>query len=145
PRLLASGSRLLPESAELMSWRIGDAGFRMGLSTRVPEVLHRALRPWLGAWLAEHGAPLDAVGAWAVHPGGPRILGAVEEALDLPREALDASRTLLAARGNMSSPTVLMLLQQLARADAPRPWVALAFGPGLSAEVALVGQQPMAT
>ncbi|GJM23371.1 MAG: chalcone synthase [Planctomycetota bacterium] len=138
PRHVGGASHLLPDSAELMSWRIGDAGFEMGLSAEVPAVLRATLRPWVDAQLAAHALTRNDVGAWAVHPGGPRILDAVEQALELPRRALAASRELLATRGNMSSPTVLMLLRGFAAADTPRPWVVLAFGPGLSAELALL-------
>ena len=76
--------------------------------------------------------------SWAVHPGGPRILTAVEKGLDLPDDALIESRAVLREFGNMSSPTVLMLLRDFVARDVPRPWVALAFGPGLSAEFALL-------
>jgi predicted naringenin-chalcone synthase len=80
---------------------------------------------------------VETVGSWAVHPGGPRILSAVEEALSLPREATRVSHQVLAEHGNMSSPTVLFILDRLRKADAKRPCVALGFGPGLYAEAAL--------
>jgi predicted naringenin-chalcone synthase len=120
-----------------MSWRIGDHGFRMGLSPRVPNRIGESLRPWLASWLEARGHPLDRIGSWAVHPGGPRILSAVESALGLGRDDLSVSRHRLARCGNMSSPTVLFILDDLRRAGAPRPCVALAFGPGLSVEAAL--------
>ena len=75
--------------------------------------------------------------SWAIHPGGPRILSAVEEALDLSPEATAVSRQVLAECGNMSSPTVLFVLQRLVDQRAPRPCVALGFGPGLATEAAL--------
>ena len=122
---------------DAMSWHIGDHGFEMSLSPRVPELIHGSLRPWLEGWLADHGVPLASVASWAVHPGGPRILSATAEALDLPPEALADSRDVLREHGNMSSPTVLFLLDRLRRQAAPRPCVALAFGPGLTIEAAL--------
>ena len=76
------------------------------------------------------------VGSWAVHPGGPRILSAVCEATGLNQLALEASHQVLADHGNMSSPTILFVLDRLRRANAPRPCVALAFGPGLTVEAA---------
>ncbi|HTU26577.1 MAG TPA: type III polyketide synthase [Pirellulales bacterium] len=136
-RLAATGSCLIPHSTDAMSWRIGDHGFEMYLSATVPGVIGEHLRPWLAAWLAEQGLAIEEVGSWAVHPGGPRILTAVEEALGLPRSATAVSREILAAMGNMSSPTVLFIVERLAAAGSPRPCVALGFGPGLTAQAAL--------
>jgi predicted naringenin-chalcone synthase len=135
----AVGSTVFPSSEDAMSWRIGDHGFVMTLSPRVPELIGRNLRPWLSAWLARSGHSLDSVGSWAVHPGGPRILSAVGESLTLERSALAASFGVLADHGNMSSATIAFVLQRLRAAEAPRPWLAMAFGPGLAVEVALLG------
>jgi predicted naringenin-chalcone synthase len=82
---------------------------------------------------------MASVGSWAVHPGGPRILSAVGEALGLVPAALQESQRVLAEFGNMSSPTILFILDRLRRAGAGRPCVALAFGPGLAVEAALLG------
>jgi predicted naringenin-chalcone synthase len=133
----ATGSCLFPDSADAMTWTIGDHGFEMTLSPRVPDLLGQHLRPWLRDWLADNRLTLDQVASWAIHPGGPRILGAIEKALGLPREATVASREILAEYGNMSSPTVLFILERLQRRQAPRPCVALGFGPGLTAEAVL--------
>jgi predicted naringenin-chalcone synthase len=136
-RVAAAGSCLFPDSAGDMSWLVGDHGFEMTLSKRVPGLIARNLRPWLEAWLHEHDVELDAVASWAVHPGGPLILSAVEEALGLPASATAVSREILAGYGNMSSPTVLFVLDRLRELRAPRPCVALGFGPGLAAEAML--------
>ena len=96
------------------------------------------LRPWLEDWLAQHALDLASVGSWAVHPGGPRILSAFGEATGLDQNALEISHQVLADHGNMSSPTILFILDRLRRATAPRPCVALAFGPGLTIEAALL-------
>lgn len=136
-RLIASGSCVFPGSADAMTWTIGDHGFEMTLSKRVPRLIAEHLRPWLSDWLRSRGVGLDAVGSWALHPGGPRILDAVEQALGLPPEAAAESRAVFAEFGNMSSPTVLFILDRLMRRRAPGPCVALGFGPGLTAEVAL--------
>jgi prepilin-type processing-associated H-X9-DG protein len=138
-RLLASGSTVLPESADAMTWTIGDHGFEMTLSKQVPGLIRRHLRPWLSGWLAALGLDLAAVGSWAVHPGGPRVLDVVEEALGLGGTALAVSRGVFADYGNMSSPTVLFILERLARAGAGLPCVALGFGPGMTVEAALLG------
>lgn len=135
--LAASGSCLIPDSADDMGWTVGDHGFEMTLSRRVPGLIARHLRPWLQAWLGDNGLSLNAVRSWAVHPGGPKILEAVEESLALPAEALTTSRAVFADYGNMSSPTVLFVLDRLRKQHAPPPCVALGFGPGLVAEAAL--------
>jgi predicted naringenin-chalcone synthase len=136
-RVAATGSCLFPDSAYAMTWKIGDHGFEMTLSTRVPGLIAAHLRPWLERWLAGQGLTTAAVGSWAIHPGGPRVLTAVGESLGLPAEALVASRDVLAQFGNMSSPTLLFILDRLRGGQARRPCVALGFGPGLVAEVAL--------
>ena len=138
PRIVAAGSTLIAESEDAMSWRIGDHGFQMTLSARLPELIARNLRGWLDGWLSAHGLTVAAVGSWAVHPGGPRILAAVGESLGIDRRALDFSHAVLAEYGNMSSPTVLFIIERLQETKAPRPWVALGFGPGLAIEAVLL-------
>ena len=133
----ASSACLFPGCEHAMTWNIGDFGFEMSLSTRVPDLLARNVRPWLAGWLAECGLRLADVASWAIHPGGPRILSAVEEALDLNPDATAVSREVLAECGNMSSPTVLFVLQRLRDRRASLPCVALGFGPGLATEAAL--------
>ena len=136
-RLTRSGSYLFPNSEDAMSWRVGNHGFEMRLSARVPQLIARHLRPWMEAWLAKAGLSVAAVGSWAIHPGGPRILDEVSAALGLPQSATETSERVLAECGNMSSPTVLFILQRLRRRQSPLPCVALAFGPGLVVEAAL--------
>jgi predicted naringenin-chalcone synthase len=121
-----------------MSWRIGDHGFSMTLSARVPDLVRDGVGDWLRAWLAESGLAISDVASWAVHPGGPRILSAVEAAAGLDKERTRVSRGILSEYGNMSSATVLFTLDRLRAEDAPRPCVALALGPGLVAEAALI-------
>jgi predicted naringenin-chalcone synthase len=135
--LEASGSVLVPRSAEAMTWKIGDQGFEMTLSPKVGALIGEHLRPWLESWLDSRGLALGDIASWAIHPGGPKILDAAESALGLPRSATDDSREILAAYGNMSSPTVVFLIDRLQRRQAPLPCVALAFGPGLAIEAAL--------
>jgi predicted naringenin-chalcone synthase len=133
----ASGSYLTTGTEDAMSWQIGDHGFEMALSPRVSGLIAEHLRPWLDAWLAGLGLTIAAVASWAVHPGGPRILDAVGEALGLGRPATADSRAVLADCGNMSSPTVLFILDRLRRREDALPCVALAFGPGLAIEATL--------
>ena len=138
-RVLATGSCYLPNSATAMTWNIGDHGFEMTLGKNVPSLILRHLRTWLESWLDEVGVGLAGVRSWAVHPGGPRILTAVEEALGLTPKDTTASREVFADMGNMSSPTVLFILRKLMERNAPRPCLMLGFGPGLVAEAVLVG------
>lgn len=137
-RVVATGSTLVEDSEDVMSWRIGDHGFAMTLSAKVPKLIARHLHPWLDGWLGSHGLRVEAVPAWAVHPGGPRILTAFSEATGVGRDGIEASYRVLARYGNMSSPTLLFVLDELRRAGSPRPCVALAFGPGLTVEAALL-------
>lgn len=137
-QIRATGSFLIPDSLDAMTWRIGDHGFEMTLHASVPDLISQHLQPWLEGWLKDHGESLDSIGSWGVHPGGPRILTAVEESLNLPREATSVSRQVLASHGNMSSPTVLFILKELMAQNAKLPCVLLGFGPGMFAEVALI-------
>ncbi|MEX2218856.1 MAG: type III polyketide synthase [Phycisphaerales bacterium] len=137
--LRSSASCLIPDSTADMGWTIGDHGFEMSLSSRVPDLIREHTRPWVSEWLGREGLRAADVGAWAVHPGGPRILDAAAESLALPADALHHSREVLADHGNMSSPTILFILDRLRRAPAPRPIAALAFGPGIMAEGLLLG------
>ncbi|MDA8746443.1 type III polyketide synthase [Rubripirellula amarantea] len=134
----ASGSYLVPDSRDAMTWRIGDSGFEMTLSARVPGLIESDLKAFLVDWLAKHGETIDSIQGWAVHPGGSRILTAVEKAIDLPKEALAVSRSVLSDHGNMSSATMLFILQRFAKAGKPKPWLMLGFGPGLEIEVTLI-------
>ena len=137
-RVVSNGSFLLPDAEDSMTWRIGDHGFEMTLSPRVPELIGRHLRPWMADWLASAGRRLEDIRSWAIHPGGPRILTAVGAALELPSAAIDPSAEILAQCGNMSSPTVLFVLERLQQQKAQTPCVMLGFGPGLVAEAALL-------
>ena len=137
-RVAATGSCLLPNSRDAMTWTIGDHGFEMTLSPDVPRLIQSHLKTWLTGWLAERALTIGDIGSWAVHPGGPRVLDAVEDALGLDDQALAESRNVLGQCGNMSSPTVLFIADRLQRHNAPRPCVMLAFGPGLVAEAALL-------
>ncbi|HET8551743.1 MAG TPA: type III polyketide synthase [Gammaproteobacteria bacterium] len=136
-RLAATASRIAPGSKDAMTWRIGNHGFEMTLSRDVPKLIRGALHDWLSDWLATHELTVADIAHWAIHPGGPKIIETVLESLSLPMEAGAASRTILAEHGNMSSPTVLFIIERLRAQQAKRPCVALGFGPGLALEAAL--------
>jgi alpha-pyrone synthase len=121
----------LSDTSELITWRVGDMGFDMFLSTQVPNAIAKAMRT-CGSGIA-HNHPVDL---WAVHPGGRAILDAVEDGLALAPEALRASRCVLSRFGNMSSATVMFVLDQLLREAAPgQHGCAMSFGPGVTAEI----------
>jgi predicted naringenin-chalcone synthase len=126
-------SLVMPENGDMITWRIGDDGFDMTLSGMVPIALAHALPDWQAEML--DGRMAAETDLWAVHPGGRSILDAVEHGLALPQGALAESRAVLRENGNMSSATVMFVLQaMLARASRGQRGCALAFGPGLSAE-----------
>ncbi|HBK09058.1 MAG TPA: type III polyketide synthase [Acetobacteraceae bacterium] len=121
---------IIPRSHDLITWTIGDQGFEMHLSGQVPGRIRR--------WLPEHGPgliPSDEPDLWAVHAGGRSILDAVQQGLHLPPDALRYSREILRDYGNMSSATLMFVLERiLADKDASGPGMGMAFGPGLSVE-----------
>lgn len=137
-RIADFNSFLIPNTKDAMSWRISDNSFVMTLAPQLPERLNLYLHDWLSAWLAKHGLDVRDVKSWAVHPGGPRILGAAAHSLQLAESELQASRAVLREYGNMSSPTILFILQELQTRAAETPCVALAFGPGVVAEAMLI-------
>ncbi len=126
-------SLTLEDSADLITWDVGDTGFAMHLSGAVPGRFAEELaRPDVTARLLK-GGRADDIAAWAVHPGGRSVLDAVERGLALGSGALDTSRGVLRDYGNMSSATVLFVLERL-MAERPPSGIALAFGPGLALE-----------
>lgn len=137
--LLANGSCLLPDSSEAMTWRIGDSGFLMTLSSSVPCLIETVLANWVSDWLSRQGLGQEDVKSWAIHPGGPRILRTASKALQLAEEATATSKQILSEHGNMSSATLVFILEKLIKARAPLPCLAVGFGPGLTIEAALFG------
>jgi predicted naringenin-chalcone synthase len=137
-RLVDQFSRVLPETAGLMTWRIGDNGFEMRLSPHVPSAIKQSLKPWLCEQLASQSLAVDDIRSWAIHPGGPRVLTACADSLGLDHAYLEPSQRVLADYGNMSSPTILFILDQLRAQASSLPCVMLAFGPGLTIEAALI-------
>jgi predicted naringenin-chalcone synthase len=138
--LAGSASRVLDDTDAQMSWLITDAGFRMTLSTEVPASLSAAVPGLVGGLTARAGASPADPGFWAIHPGGPKIVSALADTLSLTSEQTAPSREVLADCGNMSSATVLFILQRCLE-TAPAPGTlgaALAFGPGLAAEALLL-------
>jgi len=143
---VANHALLDEDSMADMTWDIGDTGFLMGLSSRVPDVLSRRLTPFLEGLLLPQGLNPEDVGFWAIHPGGRAIVEKAQEVLALEDERVEDSLEVLRLHGNMSSPTILFVLKRLLdRHESHRregregyaSGVALSFGPGLTLEGAL--------
>ncbi len=138
-RLDDFSSYLIPDTHDAMTWKIGDHGFEMTLSAGVPEIIRRHLRGWCESWLGRHDLKLTDVAGWAIHPGGPKILAAVGETLEIESGDLRFSRGVLARHGNMSSATVLFILREM-MGGMSGPCVAIGLGPGLMAEGILINR-----
>lgn len=129
-----------PEGAGDMAWTIGDTGFEMVLSSYVPKIVGARASEVVDPLLARAGLTAQQIRRWAVHPGGRAILDRVEAGLALPPEALQASRRVLSRYGNMSSATVLFVLEHMLEEDLgpDEPVVAMAFGPGLTVDAGVL-------
>lgn len=136
-RVVAQGSALLPDSAEAMTWRVGNHGFEMTLSSALPTLVRDSAARWVVGWLATHGLHPNDIGTWAIHPGGPRILAAFGEALDLDAASIALSRKVLERHGNMSSATIGFILAATHEQGSAGPGVAIGLGPGLAVEAML--------
>ncbi|WP_432512356.1 type III polyketide synthase [Kineococcus sp. SYSU DK001] len=132
-RVLDHTSRVLPDSADDLGWRVGSSGLRIVLSAQLPQVLARHVGHDLRAFLPDGGG----VDRWVVHPGGPKVLDAVAAAADLPPGALDTSREVLRECGNLSSSAVLHVLARTA-ADPGQRAVVLGVGPGVTTQTVLL-------
>jgi alkylresorcinol/alkylpyrone synthase len=139
PRVLATRSIFYPDTERVMGWEIGDGGFRVVLSADVP-ALAGGIRPDVEKFLAEHGHTLADVGVFVCHPGGPKVLEAIERSLSLAPDALARSWRHLAQVGNLSSASVLFVLAD-ALVEAPAAGtlgLLLAMGPGFCSELVLL-------
>jgi predicted naringenin-chalcone synthase len=137
-------SALAPEGRGDMAWEIGDRGFNLVLSSYVPDIIGGNLRRIVGDLLVPRALLPADIDLWAVHPGGKSILDAFEEAVRVAPEQLADSRAVLRDCGNMSSATILFVLQRMLRRShrTPQRIAALAFGPGLTIECGLLQTVP---
>jgi len=141
PRILDSRSVFYPDTERVMGWDISETGFKIVLSADVPLVARDRLRPDVDSFLAEHGLNVSDIDSWVCHPGGPKVLEAMQEALDLPPGALDVTWRSLQEVGNLSSTSVLMVLAETLENHRPPPGsygVLLAMGPGFCSELVLL-------
>jgi alkylresorcinol/alkylpyrone synthase len=141
PRVLATRSRLYPDTEEVMGWNIGTNGFQIKLSTEVANVAEKYLGEDVCHFLADHDLTPADISTWVCHPGGPKVIEAVEHTLDLPAHALDHTRKSLRENANLSSVSVLDVLRAN-MADPPPPGsfgMMMAMGPGFCSELVLLG------
>jgi alkylresorcinol/alkylpyrone synthase len=140
PRVLTTRSRIYPDTEEVMGWKIGADGFRIVLSADVATVTEKYLGDDVRNFLADHGLTPQDVSRWVCHPGGPRVIEAVEEALDLPADALDHTRNSLCNNGNLSSVSVLDVLRANLADPPPAGSIGLmiAMGPAFCSELVLL-------
>ncbi|MDX2819756.1 type III polyketide synthase [Streptomyces ipomoeae] len=140
PELVDACSTLYPDSEDVLGWQIGSYGFRVVLSRDLPEITERQLPKDVSGFLGRHGLTPELVRTWILHPGGPKVIDAVERAFRLPPETLAPSRHSLASRGNLSSVSVLDILRTAMETPPPAgsPGLVTAMGPGFATEQVLL-------
>ncbi|MBO0916583.1 type III polyketide synthase [Streptomyces laculatispora] len=141
PEVVATRSRMYPDTEHVMGWDIRDSGFKVRLDPAVPDVVRRYLADDVRDFLAEHGLKPKDVAHWVCHPGGPKVLEAVTEVLSLPDGALDVTWRSLAEVGNLSSASVLHVLRDTLEQRRPEPGspgLLMAMGPGFCCELVLL-------
>jgi alkylresorcinol/alkylpyrone synthase len=141
PRVVASRSAVYPDSGDALGWRLASDCFRIVLTTELPAVVERGIADSVTEFLAEHDLTVDDIASWICHPGGPKVIDAVQRALKLPDSAVAASRRSLAEVGNLSSASVLHILEMITDTERPpdgSPGLMIGLGPGVSAELVLL-------
>ena len=141
PEVLASRSRFYPDTERVMGWDIGGSGFRIVLAASVADVVEAHLGDDVRGFLEDHDLKTADVAAWVAHPGGPKVLQAMQRALDLSEDALQVTWDCLAEVGNLSSSSVLHVLERTLASRRPAagtPGLLMAMGPGFCAELVLL-------
>jgi len=141
PRILGTGSVFYPETEDIMGWDISEKGLKIVLSPRLPDLIKRNLAGDVDAFLARYKLTRRDIGTWVMHPGGPKILNAIQDTLALKDNALEASWECLKRFGNLSSASVLLVLDEVLTNKTPQPGtygVLLAMGPGFCTEMILL-------
>jgi len=141
PRVVASRSMFFPDTEEMMAWRLADSGFQIVLSAGVPDLVRNKLRQGVDSFLSSLNLSRRDIGHWVAHTGGPKVLQAIEAALEIPRCALARSWKSLAALGNLSSASVLFVAADFLESKIARRGeygVLLSMGPGFCGELVLL-------
>lgn len=142
PRVIDSQSQFFPETEHIMGWDVTNSGFKVLLSADIAALAQSQVRPSLEDFLGRHGLAITNIDHWLVHPGGPKVIRALEEGLGLPGDALALSWECLAEAGNISSASVLVILDKFMKRVQPGPGeygMLMAMGPAFSAELVLLG------
>lgn len=139
PAVVDSRSHLYPDSQRTMGWDVGPTGFRLVLSPDVPDVVRRYLRDDVTGFLGAHDLAIGDIVTWVCHPGGPKVIDAIDESLGLPGDALELTWRSLDDVGNLSSSSVLHVLRDtIAKASPAGPGMMMAMGPGFCSELVLL-------
>ncbi len=141
PKVLATRSRIYPDTEDVMGWNIGTSGFAIKLSTEVAAVAEKYIGEDVRNFLSDHDLTSADISTWVSHPGGPKVIDAIENTLDLPADALDHTRNSLRDNGNLSSVSVLDVLRAN-MADPPPAGsfgLMIAMGPAFCSELVLLG------
>ena len=143
-KIVATRSAFFPDSEDVMGWEFDHNGFQIVLNNKVPQYATGVVSDAVRTFLGDHGLEPRDIAHWLAHPGGPKVMDALEEGLGVPG-ALERSRTSLAALGNLSSVSVLAILDEVLKSGLPKPgdWgVLMAMGPAFCAEVVLLKWEP---
>jgi alkylresorcinol/alkylpyrone synthase len=141
PEILATRSIFYPETEEMMGWKVSETGFKITLSPQVPVLIRENLGHDMDAFLGDHGYTRNDIKSWVLHTGGPKVLEATAEALNLHNGQLDASWDCLKKVGNLSSSSVLVVLEDVMKHRRPEPGsigILAAMGPGFCSEILLL-------
>jgi len=141
PEIVATRSVFYPNTEQMMGWKVSEKGFRIVLSPEVPVLIREHLGHDVDAFLGEHGLKRKDIGSWVLHTGGPKVLEATAAALDLHNGQLDASWDCLKKVGNLSSASILVVLEDVMKNRRPEPGtmgLLAAMGPGFCSELVLV-------
>lgn len=141
PKVVASKSMFFHDTEQMMGWHVGENGFEIVLSAGVPDLVRNKLRQGADSFLDEHGLSRRDIKHWVAHTGGPKVLLAMEEALEIPRYSLERSWKSLASIGNLSSASVLFVAADFLESNVARPGdygVMLSMGPGFCGELVLL-------
>jgi alkylresorcinol/alkylpyrone synthase len=133
PAVELSGQHTWPDTLDIMGWRIDPQGFGVIFDRAIPPFAQAHIAPAISGILARGGLAVEDIDRFACHPGGAKVIAALEHALSLEQGSLDHERAVLADYGNMSSPTVLFVLDRILRAGLPRRTLMTAMGPGFTA------------
>lgn len=141
PKILGTSSVFYPQTEDIMGWDISENGLKIVLSPRLPDLIRKNLAGDVDAFLARHKLTGRDIGSWVMHPGGPKILNAIQDTLALKDNALESSWECLKRCGNLSSASVLLVLEEVLTNRAPESGtygVVLAMGPGFCSEMILL-------